>query len=297
MIIRGVFIAAASLPEAQPDRHLVTALAHQLRNSNLVASHETAALVHGLPLLNPESAARAQPRFTRNVTPQARSTVKPQVLVRRLPADAVTDVNEAAYAGLRLTSQARTAIDLAAEFALPEALMVTDFVTRQNLAAFRGGYRTLGTAELPHAAKMAALQPLLQAPVCRAHNSPAVTQVIAHTNPLRESPAESLSFGHIVDAGLPAPRCQAHIETDAGVMRVDFYWEEFDLIGECDGRIKYDGTVGEADESLVHQSAREQALRDAGHGMVRWAAAGMAFRTHAVLDAITQRLRARGWPG
>ncbi len=285
------------MPEVQPDRHLVTALAHQLRNPNLVASHETAALVHGLPLLNSETVAQAQPRFTRNVTPTARSTIRPQVLVRRLPADAVTDVDGAVYAGLRLTSQARTAIDLAAEFALPEALMVTDFIARRNLAAFRGGSRNHGTAELPHAAKMAALQPLLHAPVCRAHHSPAVAQVITHTNPLRESPAESLSFGHIVDAGLPMPRCQAHIETGAGVMRVDFYWEEFDLIGECDGRIKYDGTVGEPDESLVHQSAREQALRDAGHGMVRWAAAGMAYRTHAVLDAIAQRLRARGWPG
>lgn len=78
---------------------------------------------------------------------------------------------------------------------------------------------------------------------------------------------------------------------------MDFYWEEFDLIGECDGRIKYDGSLGDASEAMVHQSAREQALRDRGHGVVRWSAAAMVYRPEIVVDEVAARLRSRGWDG
>ncbi|MCB0914730.1 MAG: hypothetical protein H6525_05665 [Actinobacteria bacterium] len=219
------------------------------------------------------------------------------MLVRVLPADAIVTRDGGLLAGVRLTGPARTALDLAAERPLPEALMLTDAVARSTLAAFRGGLAGLGDDQLSHAARAAACRPLYQAIACPVHERVSVAQALEHTEPLRESPSESLSFGHIVAAGLPAPRCQVRLETNRGVVRVDFYWEEFDLIGECDGRIKYDGSLGDASEAMVHQSAREQALRDRGHGVVRWSAAAMAYRPEIVVDEVAARLRSRGWCG
>jgi hypothetical protein len=55
---------------------------------------------------------------------------------------------------------------------------------------------------------------------------------------------------------------------------VDFWWPEFDVIGEFDGEDKYRNPVylrgRTPEQALLDEKEREDDLRAAGHGMVRW---------------------------
>ena len=289
----GVYLAATAWPSDAVVQHQLYALARQMRWPHLVGSHETAALTHAQPLLNTARAATRQPRFTRAPGAGARSSQQPQVAVRELPLDAVTEVLTGVAQGLRVTTPARTAVDLAAELDLPEALMLSDDVARRALKGFRGG----SEADLSIAARQASMRPLELAAVSPVHARRRVQQVLALTDALRDSPAESASFGWFVQAGLPLPRCQVRIDTAEGAARVDFYWEEFGLVGECDGRIKYDGTFGPAAEVTVRQNIREQALRDLGFAVVRWTAEEIMFYPQVVIQRVVARLVGLGWSG
>ena len=306
MVIPGVFISSQAWPEDPIQQHLVMALARQLRWPHLMASHQTGALADGLPLLDPLRAAAPPPRFTRAPGAGARSTTEPRVTVRELPLEALTDLPAGTARGLQLTTPARTAIDLACELPLPEALMLTDHVARQALMGLRGrptrgdAEDTLGPSgrgELSRVARQAALRPLELAVVAAVHRRPGVRQALELTDPMRDSPPESYSFGTFVLAGLPVPQCQVRFDVDGQIIRVDFYWPEFGLVGECDGNVKYDGTYGLAAEAMVGQNVREQALRDMGLSVVRWTAAEVFLRPDAVVHRIATRLMGCGWDG
>lgn len=47
--------------------------------------------------------------------------------------------------------------------------------------------------------------------------------------------------------------------------RVDFYWPEFDVVGECDGRVKYGNAT-----DLWNEKRREDAIRPLVRRFVRW---------------------------
>lgn len=268
VILPGVFLSAAAWPQQPMAQHLVRALARQMRWPNLVSSHETAALASGMPLIDTEQAAASQPRYTRAPESGARSTTTPPVTVRRLPPEALTELPDGPARGLRLTTPARTALDLAMERDLPEALMLTDHVARISLQAFAGRQSlepAYGDAEAQYpqlslAAQQAAMRQLRAAAVCKGHWSSRVRRILELTNPLRESPAESASFGHFVEGGLPVPEVQAPFSVDGRLLRSDFYWREFGLVGECDGSVKYDGSCGPSEFTLVRQNDREQAF-------------------------------------
>ena len=306
----GVFIAADAWPDDALQQHLIMTLARQLRWPHLVGSHQSAALATGLPLISTRMAAEGQPRFTRAPGPGVRSSREPLVTVRELPRHAVTDLPDGTARGLQVTTPARTALDLAYELPLPEALMLTDHVARRSLIDVVGdhGIRRLAhdaadrgsteRDELSLAQRKAALRPLELAAVSVVHRRAQVARVLQLTDPLRESPPESVSYGTFVLAGLPLPTCQVRFWISATQeVRVDFYWPEFGLVGECDGNVKYDGTFGPAENVMVGQNVREQALRDLGLSVVRWTAEEIFFRPDRVVERLAQRLHARGWDG
>lgn len=316
VIIPGVYIATRAWPDEQVSDHLLTALAHQLRSPGIVGSHHSAALGHGIPVLEVASSAGSPPRFTRAPAPGVRSRTRPRTTVRALPLESVSELAEGVLAGMRITTPGRTALDLAVEADLPSALMATDHVARNALIGFRGQRvpiadlgvdltraaqptpgKTPGWTDdsLSAVARHAALLPLRNAVVAAVHRRSHVQLVLDLTDPLRESPAESYSFGWFVLAGLPLPRCQVQIDLDGSVARVDFYWDEYRLVGECDGAVKYRGP--DSDHVMVKQNLREQALRDRGFGVVRWTAAEVFSRPASVMDRVAARLAAGGWRG
>ena len=82
-----------------------------------------------------------------------------------------------------------------------------------------------------------------------------------------ESPLESLSRFAIAESALPRPATQVEIREAYGafVARVDFYWDEFGVVGEADGRIKY-----ESRDVLFAEKQRQEVLENLGLVVVRW---------------------------
>lgn len=119
----------------------------------------------------------------------------------------------------------------------------------------------------------------------REKRRPSLVEVIASVDPARESVAESLSAGHFILAGLPTPTYQARIVTTVGTFFPDCLWRDHGLIGECDGAVKY------TDPSAhVREKEREQALRDAGFGMVRWLAREIMATPEVVVERVSRAL-------
>ena len=74
--------------------------------------------------------------------------------------------------------------------------------------------------------------------------------------------------------GLPRPTLQREVVLDGGVVaRADFAWEEQGVLGEFDGRIKYGRLLRpgqDPGDAVFSEKRREDELRDAGWGVVRW---------------------------
>ena len=81
-----------------------------------------------------------------------------------------------------------------------------------------------------------------------------------------QSPLESISRLRVVAEGIPEPRLQVPFFAAAGLIGfTDMAWDDFAVIGECDGMIKYD--TGDA---LIREKLREDRLRALGYVVVRW---------------------------
>jgi hypothetical protein len=65
-------------------------------------------------------------------------------------------------------------------------------------------------------------------------------RVVAFADARAESPLESISRLRMREHGVPAPEPQVEIWIDGRFAgRVDFYWDEYGVIGEADGWGKY----------------------------------------------------------
>ncbi|MHB1010591.1 MAG: DUF559 domain-containing protein [Propionibacteriaceae bacterium] len=273
---QGVFIRADAWPEDGAAQGILRARAEQAANPEGVMSHQSAALVLGLPA----------PGFARwhelpvaitlptGHSSRTRSTVHH---VGPLPSHHVMLDEE----GYRITTPARTAVDLAARLDLPEALVLLDGAARMICASYvstprrrdytTGAYITAARDLLSEAARTVRAGRLLDA--------------VAVTLPCRESPAESLSAGHMILAGIPAPSFQAMLRTPRGTYFPDFLWEDARLIGECDGAVKYTGAA-----AVVAEKEREQDLRDNGWRFVRWLPKEVMLEPALVMARIARAL-------
>ncbi len=120
---------------------------------------------------------------------------------------------------------------------------------------------------------------------------------LAHADPLSESPGESISRYWMIRAGIPMPILQFEVRTSGGALlgRSDFGWPDLGLLGEFDGRIKYDDLVPEgmtAADVVMKEKHRENQFRSEGYWTYRWgwkeANDGPAFMSY-LLERITRR--------
>lgn len=173
--------------------------------------------------------------------------------------------------GVRVTSPARTVVDLARTLPVEEAVVVGDSALRRY-----PGLDFHAHFDAPRAGIAAA------------------RRVVGFLDARSESPGESLSRLRLRDAGLPAPVLQPVIHTPGGVFvaRVDFFWEQWGLVGEFDGMVKY-GTV----DDVRAEKHREDALRDLGLQVVRWTWPEL-FRFDVVVERLRRAVyRSRSAPG
>ncbi|HET7723613.1 MAG TPA: DUF559 domain-containing protein [Propionibacteriaceae bacterium] len=274
---QGVVLGAEHWPSDDAGRHLVRARAEQAANEDSVLSHQSAALVWQIPApgFRPWSALPVSVTLPRSGH-SSHSGRAVHHLVDVPPAQVTRDPH-----GCPTTTPGRTAVDLALGLDLPQSLAVLDGAARIICASMLAGIRRRDYSN-PRLER-AAVELMDQAAGPRAPRE--LRRAIGIVCAGRESAAESVSAGHILDSGLPVPRFQAELVTAAGTYFADCLWEEPRLVGECDGAMKYEDA-----QAYVREKRREQALRDAGYAVVRWEAKEAVLRPELMLDRIARAL-------
>ncbi|MGN6605946.1 MAG: hypothetical protein ACTHMS_02895 [Jatrophihabitans sp.] len=222
----------------------VRAAAISLANPRVPASHAGCAALLDLPLLGTGH------RLCASVPRGARHDVAGVHLHRtQLPSGDVRRLRS-----VLVLSPERTVVDLGRELGMEAALVAAD-------AALHRGLTTPDRL----AAAVAA---------CRGWPGVrAAADAVAFADPFAESPFESLSRLRIAQAGLPRPALQRVIWSLDGrfLGRTDFYWDEFGVIGESDGMLKYDVRRNrEATTALQREKRRQEGLEQTDLIAVRW---------------------------
>lgn len=249
----GTFAAAGQRTAEERHRLLLAGTWRHLAEGTVI-SHTSAALLHGLPVLRERLGPVTAIRTTSNGS-------RSRYLHCRRASLAPGEVIE--LDGIRATSLARTVCDLATTLPFDEALAAADAALARGVQ--RGQLVAAGRAR------------------------GRIARVRAHADPSSESPAESMSRALILDAGLPPPALQHEVADRAGrvVARADFAWPELRVIGEFDGAVKYDGSLGTAPaDAIAEERQREWRLRDLGWTVVRW-----SWRDLRSPGVVEQRLR------
>lgn len=103
-----------------------------------------------------------------------------------------------------------------------------------------------------------------------------------------QSPFESISRVRLMDRGLPEPVLQAPFyDADGLIGYADMWWPDLGVIGEADGRIKY-----QTGTDLLDEKYREDRLRAQGLIVVRWGWDAIMMRPQEV---VLQILAAAQW--
>lgn len=106
-------------------------------------------------------------------------------------------------------------------------------------------------------------------------------RVLRFADGAAETVGESRSRVMMARIGLPKPQLQKRLYKADGTFlaRTDFFFEEYNTVGEFDGKQKYgrslyekSGRIEDVDlgEVLWSEKLREDAIRDEGNEMVRW---------------------------
>lgn len=230
-------------------RHaLVTAATMRELASDAVVSGPSAAVLHRLPLwrVSLERVHVSRPR---------RSGGRKGRLVHVHPAPLDED-EIVMVGGLRVTSVARTVVDVARWLPFEQAVVVADHALHHHQVGRR----------------------LLVGALARAAHRPgnaAARRVIDFADAGSESVGESRSRVAIARARLPPPRTQWPVHDAKGtvIAYTDFGWPDHGSVGEFDGLAKYQELLrpGEsAADAVVREKLREDRVRDQHLRVGRW---------------------------
>jgi hypothetical protein len=255
---RGAYLDASTWADLTPrEKHLarIAAVIGSRRSSDLVLSHWSAAALHGLPILGvwPEqvhaiggksSGGRSDARLTNH-------------------AFAVNEADVVDLLGFRVTSIARTVVDMAVADSYLGAVVIAD--------------RALLTGRPidppPRATQEELLETWERALPFRGFRR--AFHIINFAESRSESPLESVSRANMRLIGAPAPELQREFRDHAGLIgRCDFYWESLRMVGEADGEAKYlDPEIRggkTAEQVVLEEKSREDRIRAVGEGVTRW---------------------------
>jgi predicted transcriptional regulator of viral defense system len=241
---RGVYVRGALADELKGSRAgeqaLRVAAVLAVGPQGAAASHQSAAIIHGLDLLGRQAPGVAVTR-PQGTSPKTRAGVR--VHLAALPTGHVTMCG-----GVAVTSVARTVVDLARTSSFRSGVVVADCALRKELTT---------KAELRAVLADCARWPGL----ARAR------QVVAFSDALAESVLESISRVVFREQGIPPPELQEWVggDDEGLVGRADFLWRRYGTIGEADGAVKY------ADpQRAIAQLRRDALLRGAGFEVVHF---------------------------
>lgn len=248
----GAFVSASDWHGlSRRDRYAVRVRARLTRlSSRVVASHDSAAVLWGMPTLD------GWPAAVHVIDPTRSSALRRGDLHRHPGTLDAGDIR--AGSQFRATSPARTAVDLALRDGFTTGVMLFDHGLRTQL---------FGETEI-----CAALD---ARPTARRSN--AASRALEFASPLAESPGESISRATMILLGFEAPELQRKFfEGDDEVARTDFWWEGIGVAGEFDGDEKYKNPEMRqgrtAEEVVIHEKWRAEMLLDRPevNRVVRW---------------------------
>ena len=277
----GVYVTAEAVTAAAGDPAKTHALDVRalLAVSPLggVASHESAAILHGLPLLN--APARGTVSLTRAPgSSQERSSSGARYYASRLPAEQVTT-----RCRVPVTTAARTVIDLARTREFMDGVVVADAAIRMRRTSRR---------ELAEVVNSCTRSPGLTK----------VRRVVDFSDGRSGSPLESCARVVFAEYGLPPPELQATVHAGYRVVDgkllylseyhdyvVDFFWRVRKTIAETDGRLKY-----KSGQDAVRQAKRDALLQDQGYRVVHITWADLFTYPQLVIRRILDAFAASG---
>lgn len=168
--------------------------------------------------------------------------------------------------GVFVTTLARTVVDIARTASLREAVTMAD----SALHGLRGRDDRVIRAPISKADLWAEL-----ADIGSGKGVVKARLAIELADAASESAGESCSRVGFHLLGLTMPRLQVRFSDRFGLIgTVDFWWPEFNLIGEFDGAVKYENPeflAGRTPKQALHdEKRREDRLRALGHGVSRW---------------------------
>ncbi len=245
---RGAYAQRLDAEIRRRHRQLIAATA-PLLGPQAVLSHESAAVLHGLPTW--ADALRRVHATDR----ERRSGGHRRSQLHRHPGP-LNDREVVELDGWPVTSLARTAADLGRTVALDRAIAFVDAALRLGLPRWQ-----------------------LDVQVSRARGRHGIGQLrfaASFADARAESVGESRSRLLIHRVGLPPPVPQYEIVdpvTGSILARADFGWEEQRTLGEYDGLVKYGELVrpGQTAGDVVYdEKRREDMLRDLGFEVARW---------------------------
>lgn len=256
-IARGAYVESEGWARLSArEQHILLARALSESGRQLpVLSHLTAAAIHGLPVLG------QWPREVHAIvgrTPGGRS--KSGVVKHAIALD---DADVVEFDGLRVTSLARTVVDLAASLSVMGGVVVADRALLVDRFA-RGSALVDRDALLEVWARMLPFRGHVRA-----------LDVLTFAETRAESPLESVSRVTMRTLGVPKPVLQQSFSDAEGwIGDTDFFWPEFNVVGEADGDSKYlDAALRSgrsADQVVLDEKIREDRLRALPKSLVRW---------------------------
>lgn len=244
---RGIYLRYPSdtgTLESRRAAHVHRSVAAALGRQGSAVCLGSAALLHGLPTVG-------VPELVELMVPPGGWAGRRDGVRSRVAEWAEADVCVIPRLGdgvAQVTTPARTVVDIARTHPLAEALMAGDHALREGSAsvddiagalARAGGRRGLARAR----------------------------EACLLFDARRESPLESASWARFLEFGIPLPSMQVALYDARGfIARVDFYREEFGLVGEADGVGKF-----AAGADLLHRTLmRHDRIVGSGLRVVRW---------------------------
>jgi hypothetical protein len=249
-ICRGTYVDPADPRLRRPEeRHLLQVAAVVPRiATDAVVSHQSAAVLHGLPVWN---LPLGRVHVTRARRSSASRTQRLYVHTAPLDADELATVD-----GIAVTSVVRCLVDIARTAGVEEAVPVLDAALHRHLVT---------RAELVGALERSARWP----------GSPKARRAVDFADPRPMSVGESRSRVAMARLGVVVPVLQWAVTGPGGRVlgTADFGWPEQGIAGEFDGFVKYGRSLraGQVPADVVFaEKRREDAMRSVLRGFVRW---------------------------
>lgn len=230
--------------------------------TELLLSHHSAAVMHGLPLIG------AWPATTHALFPEAQGGSSHRLLTAHR---GIPDPLSTVISGVRVTSLRRTLVDMAAGSSFLIGVAMIDHVLHQE-ALRLNAERDAGIRGAPPITKDVLLTEL--AVVHPRVGWRAAHRAIAFATGLSANAGESLGRVRFEELGFEIPELQVHFDVRGHSYFVDYFWRGIRKIGEFDGHLKY--TRGEVMNGrdivgvVTAEKNREDLLRPLVNSFDRW---------------------------